>query len=216
MDLDDRAAAFRFPSATAPDSSPPPPSKFTTSSIERWPRRCASVRFWHAGATNPWQQEGVMADPDEWDQESGQHGAEDTLDDRGVTDPLDEGVSPPERAWVGDGWGVTAREEAQGESLDGRLVREQPDGRPDDGDGLGDTTDTDGECGTTRSARCGAGVWWRLTRATSPTGTASCGRPMPASTARPPLQRRPPCTSSPSAGPTMTANSPAVGRAGCR
>jgi hypothetical protein len=86
-----------------------------------------------------------MADPDEWDQESGQLGAEDTLDDRGVTDPLDEGVSPPERAWIGDGWGVTAREEAQGESLDGRLAREQPDSQPDDGDGLGDATDTDGE-----------------------------------------------------------------------
>ncbi len=86
-----------------------------------------------------------MADPDEWDQESGQLGAEDTLDDRGVADPLDEGYSPPERPWIGDGWGVTARETAQGEALDGLLAREMPDFVSDDGDGIGDTVDTDGE-----------------------------------------------------------------------
>ncbi len=86
-----------------------------------------------------------MADPDEWDQESGQLGAEDTLDDRGVADPLDEGFSPAERPWVGSGWGVTAREEAAGESLDGRLAREVPDAVDDEGDGLGDASDTDGE-----------------------------------------------------------------------
>ena len=86
-----------------------------------------------------------MGDPDEWDHESGQLGTEDTLDDRGVADPLDEGWSPPERPWVGDGWGVTAREEASGEPLDARLARELPDGASDEGDGLGDSSDTDGE-----------------------------------------------------------------------
>lgn len=86
-----------------------------------------------------------MADRDEWDQESGQLGVEDTLDDRGVDDPLDEGVSPAERPWIGDGWGVTAREEATGEPLDARLAREVPDTVDDEGDGLGDTSDTDGE-----------------------------------------------------------------------
>jgi Family of unknown function (DUF5709) len=86
-----------------------------------------------------------MADPDEWDHESGQLGSEDTLDDRGVVDPLDEGVSPAERPWIGDGWGVTAREQAEGDSVDRYLARELPDGRDDDGDGLGDASDTDGE-----------------------------------------------------------------------
>jgi hypothetical protein len=86
-----------------------------------------------------------VTDPDEWDQESGQLGVEDTLDNRGVTDPLDEGVSPAERPWVGDGWGVTAREETGHEPLDGRLARELPDGAADEGDGLGDASDTDGE-----------------------------------------------------------------------
>lgn len=86
-----------------------------------------------------------MTDPDEWDQESGQLGVEDTLDDRGVDDPLDEGVSPAERPWIGAGWGVTAREETGHEPLDGRLARELPDGVDGDGDGLGDASDTDGE-----------------------------------------------------------------------
>jgi hypothetical protein len=71
---------------------------------------------------------------------------EDTLDDaRGVRDVLDTGWSPPERAWAVDDWGTTEAEESAGESLDGRLARELPDGRGDDGDGLGDSSDTDGE-----------------------------------------------------------------------
>ena len=64
-----------------------------------------------------------MDDPDEWDQESGQLDASDTLDGRNVADPLDEGISPPERPWVGDGWGVTAREQAEGDSVDRYLAR---------------------------------------------------------------------------------------------
>jgi hypothetical protein len=45
-----------------------------------------------------------------------------------------------------DDWGVTASEEADGESLDGRLARELPDGdAAGDDDGLGDASDTDGE-----------------------------------------------------------------------
>jgi hypothetical protein len=86
-----------------------------------------------------------MADPDEWDDESDQLDASDTLDST-VPDPLDEGISPPERPWVGDGWGVTAREAAEGDGLDRYLARELPDvSADDDGDGIGDTTDTDGE-----------------------------------------------------------------------
>jgi hypothetical protein len=66
----------------------------------------------------------------------------DTLDDR---DALDEGYSPPERPYAVDGWGTTAAEEASGESLEARLGRELPDGVPDEGDGIGDASDTDGE-----------------------------------------------------------------------
>jgi len=99
-----------------------------------------------------------MGDPDEWDDESDQLDASDTLDTRNVADPLDEGISPPERPWIGDGWGVTAREQAEGDSLDRYLAREVPDVAADDGDGIGDTSDTDGEpwddeVGTDRAGR---------------------------------------------------------------
>jgi hypothetical protein len=72
---------------------------------------------------------------------------EDTLvDTPGVRDILDTGWSPPERPWAVDDWGTTEAEESAGESLSGRLARELPDGEPfDDGDGLGDAPDTDGE-----------------------------------------------------------------------
>ncbi|MCW2718778.1 DUF5709 domain-containing protein [Pseudonocardia sp.] len=71
---------------------------------------------------------------------------EDTLEDRGVSDVLDEGYSPAERPWAVDDYGTTAREEAEGEDLDHRLAREVPDiGSDDEGDGLGDESDTAGE-----------------------------------------------------------------------
>lgn len=63
------------------------------------------------------------------------------------TDPdEDAGWSPPERPWGVGAWGTTVREESAGEGLRGRLSRELPDGDDDEaGDGLGDTSDTDGE-----------------------------------------------------------------------
>jgi hypothetical protein len=71
---------------------------------------------------------------------------EDTLDGTpGVRDVLDTGWSPAERPWAVDDWGTTGEEESAGESLDGRLARELPDWVADEGDGLGDASDTDGE-----------------------------------------------------------------------
>jgi Family of unknown function (DUF5709) len=70
---------------------------------------------------------------------------EDSLEDRGVSDVLDEGWSPPERPLASTGWGTTAREEAGDEPLDARLAREVPEGEEWLGDGLGDASDTDGE-----------------------------------------------------------------------
>jgi hypothetical protein len=50
---------------------------------------------------------------------------QDTLDDRGVQDVLDEGYSPPDRE---PSINVpTPREQAEGESLDERLAEEEPD-----------------------------------------------------------------------------------------
>jgi hypothetical protein len=71
---------------------------------------------------------------------------EDTLDYRpGVSDVLDTGWSPPERPWAVADWGTTEREELAGEGLAGRLAREIPERTTDEGDGLGDASDTDGE-----------------------------------------------------------------------
>jgi len=53
--------------------------------------------------------------------------AEDTLDDRGVDDLLDEGYSPPERPRGVDAFGTTLAEQRQGESIDQRLAHEVPD-----------------------------------------------------------------------------------------
>jgi hypothetical protein len=91
-----------------------------------------------------------MADPDENDDDVfEQLDDSDTLDDPRTSpaDPLDEGVSPNEQPWGTDAWGTTPREEETGQPLAGRLRREDPDTwAPDeDGDGIGDTSDTDGE-----------------------------------------------------------------------
>ena len=51
----------------------------------------------------------------------------DSLDDRGVDDVLDEGLSPPERPSRETARGVTPREDAEGEMLDERLEQEEPD-----------------------------------------------------------------------------------------
>jgi hypothetical protein len=52
---------------------------------------------------------------------------EDTLVDRNVDDVLDEGYTAPEKWSPGQGFGTTAEEEEHGESLDQRLIQEQPD-----------------------------------------------------------------------------------------
>jgi hypothetical protein len=52
---------------------------------------------------------------------------DDTLDERGVDDVLDEGMSPPERPSREVAHGVTSAEDAEGETLDDRLEQEEPD-----------------------------------------------------------------------------------------
>ncbi|MEU1785188.1 DUF5709 domain-containing protein [Streptomyces sparsogenes] len=71
--------------------------------------------------------------------------ASDTLDYRAGDQALDEGYSPPERPWAVEHTGVTAAEQRRGESLDERLAEEVPDIAAPEGDGIGDTWDTDGE-----------------------------------------------------------------------
>ena len=72
---------------------------------------------------------------------------EDVLEDVSDDDVLARGYSPQDRAWAVDDWGTTDLEEEEGESLDGRLAREVPDGTADDedGDGIGDLAGGEGE-----------------------------------------------------------------------
>lgn len=51
----------------------------------------------------------------------------DTLDDRGVDDVLDEGYSPNEKPIGVRSHGTTARELAEGETLEDRIAQEEPD-----------------------------------------------------------------------------------------
>ncbi len=70
----------------------------------------------------------------------------DTFLFRDLDDPLDEGgYAPPEYAPEVYRHGVVDGEQGQGESLDERLAEEVPDQGVPEGDGLGDTWDTDGE-----------------------------------------------------------------------
>lgn len=58
-----------------------------------------------------------------------QLGTGESLMDRGV-DPLDEGIIPPDHWSAAEGFGNTADEQAQGETLEQRMVQEEPDYDP--------------------------------------------------------------------------------------
>ncbi len=70
---------------------------------------------------------------------------EDSLDDRGVDDILDEGYSPPENY-------SAALRHGEHETLDERLAEEVPDEDVEDDDEYSDSLD-DGEVGDARSGR---------------------------------------------------------------
>lgn len=52
---------------------------------------------------------------------------QDTLDDRGVDDILDEGISPPEELRGSRAKGVTPAEAAEGETIEDRIRQEEPE-----------------------------------------------------------------------------------------
>ncbi|WP_372728730.1 DUF5709 domain-containing protein [Nocardioides sp.] len=86
----------------------------------------------------------------------GQLQPEDTLDDRGVDDILDEGISPPENYRGVTAKGVTAREELEGETLEERMRQEEPEVW-EQGDEVEDDDSVDfptgREVGSTRTGR---------------------------------------------------------------
>jgi hypothetical protein len=69
---------------------------------------------------------------------------EESLDDDELGD-IEAGYSPAERPLGSTAWGTTERELSSREDLTHRLAREESDQTPDDTDGLGDSSDTDGE-----------------------------------------------------------------------
>ena len=73
--------------------------------------------------------------------------------DRGLTEPLDEGYSPPEKWSAGQGYGNTPLEEELGESLDQRIAQEEPEPDPY-AEAERDIDDLDdGEVGNVRAGR---------------------------------------------------------------
>ncbi|WP_019069345.1 DUF5709 domain-containing protein [Streptomyces hokutonensis] len=92
-----------------------------------------------------WGDDVYQPDGSEVQDDAGLLDAEDTLVADGVEDPLDRGWSPPDRPWAVERADVTAAERQHGETLDQRLAEEVPDLAVPDGDGLGDSEDTDGE-----------------------------------------------------------------------
>lgn len=84
---------------------------------------------------------------------------EESLDEDELDEDDGAGYSPAERPWGSSAWGTTDREAATREDLEHRLAREQHERDDDeDGDGVGDASDTDGELlddevGSVRSGR---------------------------------------------------------------
>ena len=87
------------------------------------------------------------------DDENQPQSTEDSLvDDRGLSEPLEEGYSPPEKWSAAQGYGNTPLEEQTGESLEQRLAQEVPE--PDPFQAAADETEhVEGEVGGARSGR---------------------------------------------------------------
>lgn len=83
---------------------------------------------------------------------------EESLDEDELDEDDGAGFSPAERPWGSSAWGITDREASTREDLEHRLAREERERDDEDGDGVGDTSDTDGEpiddqVGSARSGR---------------------------------------------------------------
>ena len=81
---------------------------------------------------------------------------QDTLDDRGVDDILDEGISPPEQPRGVTAKGVTHAEQIEGETIDERVRQEEPEVWEDaEAEADADILDGDvgGEVGAERTGR---------------------------------------------------------------
>ena len=85
------------------------------------------------------------------DEDQPQGDGDSMSDDRGLTEPLDEGYSPPEKWSVGQGYGNTPLEEELGETLDQRIAHDEPEPDPYAEEDVEDLDD--GEVGDARAGR---------------------------------------------------------------
>lgn len=92
--------------------------------------------------------EDIPADPQYPSQEP-----DDTMIDRGLDDPLDEGFVAPERWSAGEDFGTTAEEQREGESLEQRLDQEIPEPDPYEEATRENENLNDGEVGDERAGR---------------------------------------------------------------
>ena len=86
------------------------------------------------------------------DEDQPQGDGDSLVDDRGLSEPLDEGYSPPEKWSVAEGYGNTPLEEELGETLDQRLAQEEPEPDPYELAAT-ETEDVGGEVGSVRAGR---------------------------------------------------------------
>jgi hypothetical protein len=86
------------------------------------------------------------------DEDQPQSQGDSLVDDRGLTEPLDEGYSPPEKWSAGEGYGNTPYEEEVGESLDQRIAQEEPEPDPYEAAAHEDEN-VEGEVGDQRAGR---------------------------------------------------------------
>ena len=87
---------------------------------------------------------------DDEDQPQGE--GDSLVSDRGLSEPLDEGYSPPEKWSAAEGYGNTPLEEELGETLDMRLAQEEPEPDPYE-QAATEAEDVDGEVGDVRAGR---------------------------------------------------------------
>ncbi len=86
------------------------------------------------------------------DEDQPQGDGDSLVSDRGLSEPLDEGYSPPEKWSPAEGFGNTPYEEETGETLDQRIAQEEPEPDPYD-EAAEDYENVGGEVGTARAGR---------------------------------------------------------------
>ncbi len=97
------------------------------------------------------------------DYDEGQLSSDDTLIDRGVADPLDEGYVAPDNWSAAQGYGNTAEEARRGESIDQRIRQEEAQDKKSKIDGPWNPNQEPRQVGQQRAGRLVATEDGRIT-----------------------------------------------------